>query len=194
MSGAARRAIPRTTNFNALAALDDDGAFGFPEVYGEPNGQDPQPNGQQRGYEPPGEPDRRPRAAKFALVDWNDISFDPNEEFRVRHRAAVARDRSTSRKIPELQEFCRYEPRACRGPGDAWGGKRVQKGSVVYIAAEGGPGMPKRLAPHKAKHTLSRGQFLLATAAPNLGTGEVNLPVLIATVEQKVGQAGPDRH
>ena len=67
--------------------------------------------------------------------------------------------------------------------GLPWAGKRVEKGKVVYIAAEGAPGMRKRIAAYRARHKVPRGDFALISVAPNLGTGDGDLPGLIAAVE-----------
>jgi AAA domain len=134
----------------------------------------------KRGARPNGED---ASAERFKLVDWNDIIFDPNDEWRIEDILPLRGLGLVYGKQGSFKSFVAMNLALHVALGTAWAGKRVERGRIVYIAAEGGPGMPKRLAPHKAKHTMQRGQFALLSATPNLGAREGDLPALITAVK-----------
>jgi AAA domain len=121
--------------------------------------------------------------SRFKLVDWNDIAFDPNEEWRVEDVLPTRGFGLIYGKPRSFKSFVAMDLVLHVILGVPWAGKRVEKGMVVYIAAEGAAGMMKRVSAHQAKHEVPRGAFALVKAAPNLGAGDGDLAALIAAVE-----------
>ena len=132
-------------------------------------------------YEPPGEPIAP--SARFKLVDWNDVTFDPNEEWLVEDVLPMRGFGLIYGKPRSFKSFTAMDLVLHVVLGLPWAGKRVEKGSGVYIAAEGAVGTRKRITAYQMKHDIPRGDFALIEAAPNLGAGEGDLPALIAAVE-----------
>jgi hypothetical protein len=120
---------------------------------------------------------------KFKLVDWNDVRFDPNEEWLVEDVLPLRGFGLIYGKPRSFKSFTALNVALHVVLGDSWAGKRVEKGKVVYIAAEGAAGMRKRVEAYKRKHNIPRGDFALIEAAPNLGIGDGDLSALIAAVE-----------
>jgi len=123
---------------------------------------------------------------KFPLIAWQDITFEPEGEWRVEG------------VFPRVGLACLYGgPGAVKtfilldlfnrmASGGLWGGRDVKQSPVIYIAAEGANGIKKRIAAIKqrrAKERLSADvPFYLITVAPNLGTGEGDLKELVANI------------
>jgi hypothetical protein len=117
---------------------------------------------------------------KFPLIAWPDITFEPNEEWRVEG------------VFPRIGLACLYGgPGAVKtfilldlfnrmASGGLWGGRNVEQSPVNYIAAEGANGIKQRRA---EKGLPADVLFYLITVAPNLGTGEGDLKELIANIE-----------
>jgi AAA domain len=133
---------------------------------------------------PLGEPiDLTRQAARFQLVDWNDVEFDPNEEWLVDDVLPLRGFGLIYGKPRSFKSFTALDLALHVVLGAPWAGKRVSEGKVVYIAAEGAAGMRKRIEACKMKHNIPRGDFALIESAPNLGVGEADLAALIAAVE-----------
>jgi hypothetical protein len=124
-----------------------------------------------------------PPSAGFKLIDWNDIAFDASEQWLIEDVLPLRGLGLVFGKQGSFKSFVAMGLALAVMLGEPWAGKRVEKGNILYLAAEGGPGMAKRIAPHKAKHKIPRGQFALVSTTPNLGAGEGDLPALIAAVE-----------
>jgi len=120
---------------------------------------------------------------RFTLEDWNDVTFDPDEEWLIEGVLSKRGLGLIFGKPKSFKSFVAKHFGLCVALGIPWAGRRVEKGSVVYIAAEGASGLRKRIAAYKKKHKVPRGQFNLLSAAPNLGTSDGDLPALIAAVE-----------
>jgi hypothetical protein len=120
---------------------------------------------------------------KFKLEDWNDIDFDPNEEWLVENVLPMRGFGLIYGKPRSFKSFIAMNLMIHVVLGSAWAGKRVEKGKGVYIAAEGAAGMHKRIAADKMRHTIPQGDFSLIEAAPSLGSADGDLPALIAAVE-----------
>ena len=126
---------------------------------------------------PPAEP------PKFNLIDWNDIRFNPDEEWLVEDVLPMRGFGLVYGKPRSFKSFTALDLVLHVVLGDPWAGKRVEKSTAVYIAAEGAAGMRKRVSAYQAKHEVPRGGFALVAAAPNLGVGDGDLAALIAAVE-----------
>jgi AAA domain len=124
-----------------------------------------------------------PPSARFKLIDWNDIAFDAREQWLIEDVLPLRGLGLVFGKQGSFKSFVATGLALAVMLGEPWAGKHVEKGSILYLAAEGGPGMAKRIAPHKATHKIPRGQFALVSTTPNLGAGEGDLPALIAAVE-----------
>src|SRR3984885_13755875 len=121
-----------------------------------------------------------PPSARFKLIDWNDIAFDAREQWLIEDVLPLRGLGLVFGKQGSFKSFVAMGLALAVMLGEPWAGKGVEKGNILYLAAEGGPGMAKRIAPHKAKHKIPRGQFALVSTTPNLGAGEGDLPALIA--------------
>jgi hypothetical protein len=122
-------------------------------------------------------------ASRFKLEDWNDIDFDPNTEWRVEDVLPMHGLGLIYGKPGSFKSFVANDIGVHILLGLPWAGKRVEKGTVVYVAAEGAHGVRKRIAAYKAKYKIPRGDFALVSVAPNLGTADGDLSALIAAVE-----------
>ena len=128
-------------------------------------------------------PGARETPPKFALVDWNDIAFDPNEEWLVEDVLPMRGFGVIFGRPRSFKSFIALHLAHHVILGSTWAGKPVEKGKVVYIAAEGAAGMRKRIAAYQPKRSVPQGDFSLIEASPNLGSSEGDLPALIAAVE-----------
>jgi AAA domain len=135
------------------------------------------------GYAGPDSGAVKVQTARFTLEDWNDIDFDPNEEWRVEDILPMRGFGLIYGKPRSFKSFIAMNLALHVVLGLTWAGKLVEKGKVVYIAAEGAAGMRKRVASYQARHKVPRGDFALLSAAPNLGIGDGDLPALVAAVE-----------
>jgi hypothetical protein len=125
-------------------------------------------------------------AAKFKLTPFEDIKFVAAQEWRVKKllpRQGVAPIFGPSQAF---KSFICVDLALHVALGWEWAGRKVQQGSVVYIAAENGAGTRKRKVGFELAHAGSlpgRVPFYLVEAAPNLGTEKNDLGALIASVE-----------
>ena len=124
-----------------------------------------------------------PLTMRFKLEDWNDVTFDPNQEWLVEDVLPMRGFGLVFGKPRSFKSFTAMDLALHVALGLPWAGKRVEEGKTVYIAAEGAAGMRKRIVAYQMKHKIPRGDFNLISAAPNLGAGEGDLPALIAAVE-----------
>ena len=126
------------------------------------------------------------RQRKFPLIAWKNIVFDPDEEWLVDKLlpriglAALYGGPGSVKTFILLDLFLRI---AC---GDRFAGRDVEQGAVIYIAAEGGGGLRKRIVAIR-KFLAGRLQddvpFYLIPAAPDFGTGEADRRELIRSIE-----------
>jgi hypothetical protein len=77
--------------------------------------------------------------------------------------------------------------------GQDWCGRTVLAGAVVYVAAEGGQGMRKRLQGLSEFKGNADAPLFLCPAAPNLGTGSADRDDLIAAIEENQADIAPLR-
>jgi hypothetical protein len=147
---------------------------------------DEMPDGYEGGHDRdrnPSVPNAANEAARLKLEDWNDVDFDPNEEWRVEDVLPMRGFGLIYGKPRSFKSFVAIDIALHVVLGTAWAGKLVEKGKAVYIAAEGAAGTRKRISPYKTRYKVPRGDFGLISAAPNLGTADGDLAVLIAAVE-----------
>ena len=133
-------------------------------------------------------------AATFPLTPWKDIAFDLEEEWRVERVLPLVGLACLYGGPGSVKTFILLDLFARMARGGFWGGREVKQCPVVYIAAEGGNGIKKRIAAMKKvaaeKHLPADIPFHLITVSPNLGTGEGDCKKLIADIETTGAQPG----
>ena len=122
------------------------------------------------------------KSTRFKLIDWNDVQFEPNEEWLVEDVLPMRGFGLIYGKPRSFKSFTALDLVLHVVQGLIWGGKRVERGKVLYIAAEGAAGMRKRAEAYRKKYNISRGDFALIEGAPNLGAAEGDLQSLIVSV------------
>jgi hypothetical protein len=133
----------------------------------------PQPHGVERAPPPNGADDELPPnqgappigdpiegGVRFKLEDWNDVTFDLNEEWRVDDVLPMCGFALIYGQKRSFKSFVAMHLALMIAKGEPWAGKHVKKGVVVYIAAEGSAGMRKRIAAYTKNHKIARGQFV----------------------------------
>ena len=126
----------------------------------------------------------KPKASKFKLVPWGKNTFDPNEEWRVKHIIPMQGVGLIYGQSQSFKSFVAMHLALAVALGEAWAGKRVKKALVVYLCAEGQKGFPKRIAGlNKVRGIKGDVDFHTIYTAPNLGTMDGDLKALIASIE-----------
>jgi hypothetical protein len=133
------------------------------------------------GQKPNGE------AKPFPFTAWKDIAFDLEEEWRVERVLPLVGLACLYGGPGSLKTFVLLDLFARMARGGLWGGREVKQCDVIYVAAEGGNGIKKRVAAMKVvaaeKGLPADIPFHLVTVAPNLGTGDGDCRKLIADIE-----------
>ncbi|MGO9428337.1 AAA family ATPase [Rhodoblastus sp.] len=122
-------------------------------------------------------------AARFKPEDWNDVTFNPNEEWRAEDVLPMRGFGLIYGQKRSFKSFVAMHLALMIAKGEPWAGKHVKQGIVIYIAAEGAAGMRKRITAYMKTHEVARGQFILISVAPELGTRPGDLPALISAIE-----------
>src|ERR1700722_1190286 len=114
-----------------------------------------------------------PPSAGFKLIDWNDIAFDASEQWLIEDVLPLRGLGLVFGKQGSFKSFVAMGLALAVMLGERWAGKRVKKGNILYLAAEGGPGMAKRIAPHKgqAQNSASPVRPRVDNAEPWRGRG-----------------------
>ena len=135
----------------------------------------------------PAEGDERP--PKFPLIPFEQILFDEKEEWRVKGLLPRVGFGVIYGGPASIKSFLSLDLGFHIALGWPWGGRRVEQGSVVYIAAEGSGGIAKRKTGWELYHAEALSTdpvpFYLIKVAPNLGVGEGDLNELIACIEKE---------
>lgn len=76
------------------------------------------------------------------------------------------------------------------GAGMEWQGRKVKRGLVVYLAAEGQRGQMNRVEAWRRHHQVSELDFAMIPVAINLRDREADVPKLMETINAAVQQAG----
>jgi len=123
---------------------------------------------------------------KFKFIPFEEIIFNQSEEWLVKKilpRRGVAALYGAS---GSFKSFVLLDLALHVALGWPWAGRRVKQANVIYIAAEGAGGFPKRKAGWlKNKSDLSeKVPFSLVSAAPNLGGAKGDLEALTNAVER----------
>jgi AAA domain len=147
-----------------------------------------------RIYENAGNAGTRPETPAFPLIAWKDVAFDLEEEWRVERVLPLVGIGCLYGGPGSVKTFVLLDLFARMARGGFWGGREVKQCPVVYIAAEGGNGIKKRIAGLK-KVAAEKGlpadiPFHLITVAPNLGTGDGDCKKLIADIEATGAKLG----
>lgn len=133
-------------------------------------------------------------AAPFPLIAWKDIAFNLEEEWRVERVLPLVGLACLYGGPGSVKTFILLDLFARMARGGFWAGREVKQCPVVYIAAEGGNGIKKRIAAMK-KVAAEKGlpadiPFHIVPVAPNLGTGDGDCKKLIADIEATGAQPG----
>ncbi|WP_294534304.1 AAA family ATPase [uncultured Rhodoblastus sp.] len=141
----------------------------------------------RQAFEPHAAPKQDEAAKLFKIEAFEEITFSGREEWTVKGL------------MPSQGLVVVYGPSGCGksflvtdlalliAQGEPWAGKKVQTGSVCYVAAEGAAGFRKRIAAYREAHGLKREKlpFYLISAAPNLGTDKGDLEKLRLSIESR---------
>jgi len=127
---------------------------------------------------------------KYPVYSADSVSRRPASDWMIKGVVPMADlgviyGASTSGK-----SFAAFDMAAAIGRGVDWRGRRVRKGRVIIIAAEGGGGYPKRIAAYCQHHMINAADLNIGiiTAAPNfLETEEIEQ--VVASI---VGAGGAD--
>jgi hypothetical protein len=124
-------------------------------------------------------------AKKFPLERWSEIGFDLNMEWLIKGVLPKQGVGLIYGKSQSFKSFVAMHMALCVSTERTWAGKRVEKASVVYIAAEGATGLRKRKTGYaKAWPDLPvEVDFHLVPVAPNLGVEEGDRRALIVAIE-----------
>lgn len=121
----------------------------------------------------------------FKLEFIEDLQFNPNLEWLIkgliptRGVGAIFGDKHT------FKSFIAYYTAHCLASGIYFAERRTRQTNVIYIAAEGAGGMPKRkLAYEQSGKFAPAKTFALIRRAPNLGEKPGDLLELIKAVER----------
>jgi hypothetical protein len=137
----------------------------------------------ERNPKPIGEPIES-GANKFKLVRFGESTFDPNEEWRIKHIMPMKGVGLIYGKSQSLKSFVAMHLALAVALGESWAGKRVEKTAVVCVCAEGQGGFPKRAAGMiKSRRIKGEVDFHIVYTAPNLGAMDGDLPAVIAAIE-----------
>jgi RecA/RadA recombinase len=127
-----------------------------------------------------------PARPKFILEPFDAIRFESSEEWLVK-RIIPRQGVVTVYGAPQsFKSFVALNLALHVALGWQWAGRRVTQAPTVYIAAEGAAGLRKRKVGFELAHAErlpSQIPFFLIPTAPNLGTEQRDLAVLIAVIE-----------
>lgn len=137
----------------------------------------------ERNPPPLGEPIMA--AALFKIERWSEIAFDIDEEYLIDGilpKQGVGLLYGASQSFKSFIAMHMALSVALKRP---WAGRQTEKAHVVYIGAEGAPGLRKRRAGYVKTGRASPDDvsFALVSAAPNLGTTDGDFERLVATIE-----------
>lgn len=126
---------------------------------------------------------------KFKVIAYKDIAYDPNEEWYVdgllpKHGLVMIFGESGS-----IKSFGVLDLVLGGCIGREWAGRRVEKTSCIYIAAEGSQGMKKRIKGWDIHYERTNQlpddmQFGLIDVAPNLGMNDNDAKMLLADIQE----------
>jgi AAA domain len=94
-------------------------------------------------------PSGEPPTSRFKMEDWNDIDFDPNEEWLIDGILPSRGFGLIYGKPGTFKSFVAMNLSLHVVMGKPWAGKQVEKGRAVYVAAEWASGTRKRIAGYK---------------------------------------------
>ena len=125
-------------------------------------------------------------APKFPLLSILELEEQPEPEFLIEDILMVDSQAILVAPPAEGKSFLALSFALCVATGREWLGHKVKQGLVVYVAAEGGRGMRKRVRAWMKEHdirTVDSMFFLLE--APQLRSGE-QLRELLKSIEAKL--------
>ena len=97
------------------------------------NGGEPRPFAPIDGEAPP-------PGERFKPIDWNDVAFDPDEQWMIEDILPLRGLGLVFGIQGSFKSFVTMSLALAVMLGQGWAGKRVERGRVLYVAAEGGAG------------------------------------------------------
>ena len=121
---------------------------------------------------------------RFCTEFIENLKFNPNDEWLIKHLIPRRGLGLLFGAKHSFKSFLAYHIAVCITNGLQWGEKKTHQAHVVYIAAEGGGGLPKRAMAYERKgYVLSPKTFALIRAAPNLGANTEDRGELIRAID-----------
>jgi RecA-family ATPase len=123
--------------------------------------------------------------AKFKLERWEEITFALDEEFLIDGILPKQGVGLLYGASQAFKSFVAIHTGLCLARALSWAGRRTERASVVYLAAEGAAGLPKRRQGlvEAGRAPPDGVDFGLLPAVPNLGTASGDCDLLIAAIE-----------
>ncbi len=128
---------------------------------------------------------------RFELTAFRDISFSTGQRWLVKGLLAASGLAVIFGAKKEYKSFIALDLGLHIAAGKPWAGKKVNRGAVVFIAAEGANGFADRVAGNRQKFKLRADlPFYLMKAKPNLGVGAGERDELIAAIAPTIDSIG----
>jgi hypothetical protein len=121
----------------------------------------------------------------FRFERWEEIKFDFDEEYLVDGVLPKLGVGLLYGASQTFKSFVATHMGLCLALKRIWAGRQTKHATVLYLAAEGAAGLRKRKEGYiKAGHAPADGvDFMLLSAAPNLGTASGDYEKLVAAIE-----------
>ena len=129
--------------------------------------------------------------SRFRLLTWSEISFEVGEEALIKgvlptQGFTLVYGESGSGKTHFTTDLALHI-----AEGKQWFGHKVQAGGVLYIAAEGGLSMMRRIVGYRQHHGIGEDvPFALLPCPINLLDPEADLPELLVLIKQAADKIG----
>ncbi|HEY5793729.1 MAG TPA: AAA family ATPase [Bosea sp. (in: a-proteobacteria)] len=131
---------------------------------------------------------------RFAFTPWKDIAFNLDDDFWLVDELLPLQGLAVVYgPAKNYKTFAVSDVAFAVALGKPWAGRKVSQGPVVYIAAEGAPGLHMRVEGYKIEHELHDVDvpFYLVQARPNLGKIDGDALTLIAAINAQAGDTKP---
>ncbi|MFO1160928.1 MAG: AAA family ATPase [Reyranellaceae bacterium] len=129
----------------------------------------------------------------YPFLHLSQITYDPNDERWVVAGLLPAEGLAVIYGKPKSKKsFIALDIAIAVAAGKSWAGMATSKAPVVIVAGEGAKAMRKRIAAYR-KHGAIPDQtpIVLVPARPNLGVEKGDLPKLVQTIAEALGDVVP---
>ena len=116
----------------------------------------------------PQTPEEKAKKARFELVDFTEFSNRPPLKWLIRNAIPKAELGIIFGPSTAGKSFVALDMAFAIARGISWCGKDVEKGRVVYIAAEGAIGMQKRVKAYALQYQVTEADLQIIPDTPNL--------------------------